>query len=71
MKIKCEKGLALPLVMIAVMLGALLIPAFAGYADSSIIGSRTYGASLRSQYAADSGVEHAIWRLTDSNLISL
>ena len=69
MKINGEKGQALPLVMIAVVLGALVIPAFLNYAGSSIIGSNIYGDSLRSQYAADSGVEHAIWRLTDDNLI--
>jgi hypothetical protein len=67
--IKGQKGQALPLVMIAVILGALVIPPFVGYAGSSMIGSHAYGDALRSQYAADSGVEHAIWRLTDDGLM--
>ena len=70
MKINGEKGQALPLVIIAVVLGALVIPPFLGYTGSSIMGSKTYGDSLRSQYASDSGVEHAIWRLTDGGLMS-
>jgi hypothetical protein len=67
--IKGEKGQALLLVMIAVILGALVIPPFVSYAGSSMIGSHAYGDALRSQYAADSGVEHAIWRLTDDGLM--
>ena len=69
MKINGEKGQALPLAMIAVILGALVIPPFVGYAGSSIIGSHAYGDAIRSQYAADSGVEHAIWSLTDDDLM--
>src|SRR4030043_1504362 len=71
MKINCEKGQALPLVMLAVVFGALVIPPFLGYTDSSIIASKTFGNSLRSQYASDSGVEHAIWRLTDGGLTDI
>ncbi|MBN1160782.1 MAG: hypothetical protein JXA17_02395 [Dehalococcoidales bacterium] len=71
MKINGEKGQALPLAMIAVILGALVIPPFVGYAGSSIIGSHAYGDAIRSQYAADSGAEHAIWRLTDDGLMDI
>ena len=70
MKINSEKGQALPLVMIAVVLGALVVPPFLGYADSSIIGSRHYAGAIYSEYAADSGVEDAIWRLTYGGLTS-
>jgi hypothetical protein len=64
MNINGEKGQALPLVMLAVLVGAMIIPAFVGHADSSLIGSRAYTNSIHTQYALDSGVEHAIWNLT-------
>jgi len=68
MKINGEKGQALPLAMIAVILGALVIPPFLSYASSSIIGSRYYADALEAEYACDAGVEDAIWRLTDGGL---
>jgi hypothetical protein len=68
---KSEKGAALPLVMIAIVLGALVIPPFLAHADSSIIGSGNYADAIYSQYACDSGAEHGIWRLTDGGLAAL
>lgn len=68
MKINGEKGQALPLVIIAVVLGALVIPPFLGYADSSIIGSRHYANAIYAEYACDAGIEDAIWKLTDGGL---
>jgi hypothetical protein len=67
MKMNGEKGQALALVMIAVMLGALVIPPFLGHVDSSLIGSRTYAEAIHSEYACDSGVEDAIWNVTNNN----
>ncbi len=63
-----EKGQALPLVLIAIMLGALVIPPFLGHTGTSLIGSRHYGETVYAQYAADSGAEHAIWRLAYNGL---
>lgn len=68
MKIKGEKGQALPLVMIAVVIGALIIPPFLGHTGSSLIGSRTYTEAIHTQYACDSGAEHAIWNLTEGGI---
>ena len=70
MKINSERGAALPLVLIAVVLGAIVVPAFLGHIDSSIIGSGVYADAIYSEYASDAGVEHAIWRLTDGGLTS-
>jgi hypothetical protein len=67
-KIKSEKGMALPLVMIAIMIGVMVIPPFLGHTGTSLIGSRTYAQSIGAQYACDSGVEHAIWNLTDGGI---
>jgi hypothetical protein len=68
MKIKCEKGQALPLVMIAVMIGAVVIPPFLEHTSSSLIGSRVYGQSIQAQYAVDAGAEQAIWNLTNGSI---
>ncbi len=63
-----ERGQVLPLVLIAVTIGALVITPFLGHADTSLIGSRMYGREINEQYSRDSGIEHAIWRLTDDGL---
>jgi len=68
MKINGQKGAALPLVMIAIVLGALVIPPFLAHADTSIIGSGNYADAIYSQYACDSGAEHGIWSLTNGTL---
>ncbi len=70
MSMNSEKGQALILVMVVIALGSLVIPPFLMHADTSIIASRNYESSLYSQYACDSGAEHAIWRLTDGGLAS-
>jgi len=63
-----EKGQVLPLVLIAIALGALVIPPFLNNVGASLIGSRVYTQSLGAQYAADSGAEHAIWDLKYGDL---
>jgi len=68
MKIHNEKGIALPLVMIAIMVGALVIPAFLGRVSTGLLGSRNYRDVLNAEYAADAGAEHAIWNLTDGTI---
>jgi hypothetical protein len=68
MMIKSEKGQALPLVLVAIMLGALVIPPFLGHAGTSLIGSRHYAEAVYAQYAADSGAEHAVWGLAYGDL---
>jgi hypothetical protein len=67
--LKNQKGMTLPFVMIAILVGALVIPAFVGHAGTSLIGSRNYRNALDAQYACDSGAEHAIWSLVEGGLI--
>ena len=50
------------------MLGALVITPFLTQASSSIIGSRIDGQIIQENYACESGVEHAIWRLNSDGL---
>ena len=71
MKIQSEKGQALLLAMIALLIGAFVIPPFLGFVGTSLIGSRNYKDSLDTQYACDSGAEHAIWNLTEGGLTDI
>ncbi len=68
MKIRSEKGIALPLVMLVIMVGALVIPAFLGRVSTGLMGSRDYRNVMDAQYACDAGVEHAIWNLVEGGL---
>lgn len=63
-----EKGQALPLVMIAITIGAMVIPSFLSNVGTSLIGSRTFTQEMNTQYACDAGAEHAIWSLTNNSL---
>ena len=63
-----EKGQALPLVLLALGIGTLVIAPFLGHASSNLIGSRIYGQAITEQYSCDTGVEHAIWSLTNGDL---
>ena len=58
-----EKGQALPLALIVLAVGTLVIVSFLGLASSNLIGSRAYEQAITEQYAADAGVEYAIWHL--------
>jgi hypothetical protein len=65
---KSEKGQALPLAIVVLMIGALLVVPFLGHASTSMIGSRGYGNTIDYHNACDAGVEHAIWNLAYNNL---
>ena len=68
MKIKSQKGIALPLVMLIIMTGALIIPSFIGRVGNNLLGSRYYRQSIDEEYAADSGAEHAVWNVDKNGL---
>lgn len=59
-----ESGQALVIALVALAVGVLLVAAFAYYATVSQRASRAARETLVEHYAADAGVEHAIWRLT-------
>ena len=63
-----QSGQALPLALMAMVVGALVITPFLSNANSSIIGSRVYEGAIMQQDSADAGVEHGIWRLTNDGL---
>jgi len=63
-----EKGQVLPLTLIILAVGTLVIASFLGHASSNLIGSRAYEEAIIEQYAADAGVEYAIWHLQKEEL---
>ena len=63
-----EKGQALPLALIAMVVGALVIAPFLGNASSNLIGSRIYEQGMAELYSCDSGIEYAIWSLQSGAL---
>jgi len=63
-----EKGQALPITIGILALVALLVAPFLNQASSGLIGARVYQQVTDARYAADAGVEHAIWNLNYGGL---
>ena len=61
--ISSEKGQALPLVLALLVLGGLTIAPSLSYAATSLNSARILGESMNGVYAADAGVEDALWCL--------
>jgi len=53
----------LALALIILGIGALLIPTFLAYTSTKLLASRAIEESLKEQYAADAGMEYALWHL--------
>jgi hypothetical protein len=64
-----ERGAALPLAIMALALGSLVVTPFLGHASSNLIGSGVYAQGLAERYAADAGIEYAIWGLMSETLV--
>jgi hypothetical protein len=58
-----ERGRTLPWTLVVMAIGALLLPSFLARTSASLIACRAIEAGLKEQYAADSGVEYALWQL--------
>ena len=65
-----EKGQALPLTLLVLVVGTLLIAPSLGYASTGLIGTRVYGQAITEQYSCDAGVEWALWRLKGNPLLT-
>ena len=61
--ISSEKGQALPMVLALLVLGGLTIAPSLSYAGTSLNAGRILEESVRGVYAADAGVEDALWSL--------
>lgn len=64
-----EKGLALPLALMALAAGALLITPFLNSVSTGVLASGKYTTSIVEQYAADAGIEDAIWTVTHGGIV--
>jgi len=60
---KDETGQVLPSVLVLLVMGGLLIAPCLGYASTSLNGSRALVRNISGLYAADAGVEDALWSL--------
>ena len=58
-----ERGRVLILVLIILAIGILLIPVFLSHASTNLLATRATQEGLKEQYAADSGIEYALWQL--------
>lgn len=58
-----EKGQAFPLALIALAAGFLLITSFLSGVSTNVLASQKFRESTVEQYAADAGVEDAIWKV--------
>ena len=61
--VSSEKGQALPIVLALLILGGLTIVPSLGYITTSLKSSRMLVEGVRGAYAADAGVEDALWSL--------
>lgn len=64
--IKSESGQALPLVLILLVLGGLLISPCLSYAATSLNSGGVIEKNTKGLYAADAGIEDALWRLKNN-----
>lgn len=58
-----ERGQTLVMVLLALALGALLLGAYLAYVSASHRGGQDAQKAIGQRYAADAGVEDALWRL--------
>ena len=58
-----QKGQAFPLVLVILAIGSILVSGFLTSANSSLLTARVYSDPIPDIYAADAGIEDAIWGL--------
>jgi hypothetical protein len=64
--VKGEKGQALPIVLGLLVIGGLTLIPSIGYTTASLKNSRMLDEGVRGTYAADAGIENALWSLVNS-----
>lgn len=69
-KVRDERGQALPLALVALAIGALLVPVFMQSVSVHTVAARNNSSSLVQQYSAEAGIEDAIWQLASGDLAS-
>jgi hypothetical protein len=66
--IRDERGNALTLVLILLVVGGLTLTPLLGLMSTGLLAGRVYERKMDDYYAADAGVEDAIWRIQDNSL---
>lgn len=67
LQLKHEAGGSLPPVLIAIAVGAILLSPFLAHVSSRMLATRAARSSADEQYAADSGIEFAVWHLDNDS----
>ncbi len=67
-KLSSQGGRSLPLALIALAIGALLIPPFLAYINTNLLACRAIERGIKELYAADAGVEYVAWKLANDPL---
>ena len=62
-----EKGQALPIVLVLLLLGGLITAPLLGYMGTGLIAGRVHEDRMEELYAADAGVEDALWRIINDD----
>lgn len=60
---RCEKGQALLLVLILLLVGSLITTPLLGFMSTGLIVGQVHEKRMSELYAADAGVEHAFWQI--------
>ena len=63
-----QQGQAFPLVLVILAIGSILVSGFLTSATSSLLNAKVYGDPIPDIYAADAGIEDAIWGLQYGSL---
>ena len=58
---------ALAIVLLLLMLGAVILTPLLVFMSTGVKSGQVYESKLQEFYAADAGIEHAIWRIMDGN----
>jgi hypothetical protein len=66
--IRDEKGNVLILVLILLVVGGLILAPLLGLMSTGLLAGKVYEKKMDEYYAADAGVEDAIWKIQDNNL---
>ncbi len=61
--VRNQQGQAFPLVLIILAIGSILVTGFLTSANTSLLNARVYSDPIPDTYAADAGIEDAIWGL--------
>ena len=67
--VRDEKGAALTLVLVLLVVGGLILTPLLGLMRTGLSSGQVYEKKMDELYAADAGVEDAIWRIQTNNLM--